>query len=678
MWFLTPLFFVGLASLAIPIVIHLIQRERRRVIEFPSLMFLRRIPYQSVRRRRIRNRALLLVRLTALAVIVAAFARPFLRRADVAAARSSAAREIVVLLDTSYSMDYGDRWTRARQAATNSVNGLGPTDRASIVLFSSDPEVALRSTGDRGRLLAAITVAETTAGTTRYGPALKLAGSILADSPLPRREAILISDFQRRGWAGTEAVRLPDGATLTAVPVSGRDETANLAVTPISLQRSRFSGQERVTVAGGVINRSGRAMADLEMTLEIGGRTIQTQRVDVEAHGSRAVTFAPFTIASANTRGTVRIAADPLTRDNAFHFVVSPAVPIRVLVIDRGGPASLYLSRALSIGDAPRFDLALTRPDAFTTDPQPNVDVMVLNDVPVAAASADRLARFVGGGGGLLVVAGERAAWPAGGPDILPGLPAAFVDRSRDDAGRMSALEYWHPVFELFRGPRSGDFSTVRVYGYRAVSAAPSAQVLARFEDGGTALAERKTGNGRVLIWTSSLDLLWNDLALKPVFLPFVHRMVRHLAAYTEPTPWLTIGQVLEPSPTTARAPTTGRVALTPSGHRIALDDEGPDVLELAEQGFYEIRAQGRGSAPPVTVASNVDLSESDLTSMDPREVVAMVAGHSSSARMAGRAIELTPEAEERAQHVWWYLLVVGLMLLGVETVLSNRLSGMP
>src|SRR5262250_704693 len=80
MAFLTPLFLVGLGALAIPVLIHLIQRERKRVVEFPSLMFVRRIPYQSVRRRRIRHWGLLLLRAAAMALIVMAFARPFFRR----------------------------------------------------------------------------------------------------------------------------------------------------------------------------------------------------------------------------------------------------------------------------------------------------------------------------------------------------------------------------------------------------------------------------------------------------------------------------------------------------------------------------------------------------------------------------------------------------------------------
>src|SRR6187397_3087479 len=101
MAFLTPAFFLGLGALAIPVLVHLIQRERKRVVEFPSLMFVRRIPYQSVRRRRIRHWALLLLRAAAVALIVLAFARPYLPRNAAAAAVSGGAREFVILLDQS-------------------------------------------------------------------------------------------------------------------------------------------------------------------------------------------------------------------------------------------------------------------------------------------------------------------------------------------------------------------------------------------------------------------------------------------------------------------------------------------------------------------------------------------------------------------------------------------------
>ena len=51
-----------------PMLVHLIQRERKDVVEFPSLMFIRKIPYQSVERRRIHNWLLLLLRAAAMAL----------------------------------------------------------------------------------------------------------------------------------------------------------------------------------------------------------------------------------------------------------------------------------------------------------------------------------------------------------------------------------------------------------------------------------------------------------------------------------------------------------------------------------------------------------------------------------------------------------------------------------
>jgi hypothetical protein len=169
MSFLAPLFFVALAALAIPVLIHLIQREKKQVIRFPSLMFVQRVPYKSIQRRRVHNWLLLFVRLTALALIVLAFARPFFQGQDLGAAAGSGAREVVILLDQSYSIGYADRWEQAQAAASEAIDGLGPADRGSVVLFSSGAEIALRSAsaGERERLLAAVAVAEPTAGATR-------------------------------------------------------------------------------------------------------------------------------------------------------------------------------------------------------------------------------------------------------------------------------------------------------------------------------------------------------------------------------------------------------------------------------------------------------------------------------------------------------------------------------
>jgi Aerotolerance regulator N-terminal/von Willebrand factor type A domain/CARDB len=674
MSFLAPLFLIGLAGLAIPVFLHLIQKERKQVVQFPSLMFLRRIPYQSVQRRRIRHWLLLMLRLAALALIVMAFGRPFFRGTDPAAASANGAREVVILLDRSYSMSYGDRWTRAVAAARSAVESLSPSDRGSIVLFGSATDVALRSTSDKGRLLSALAGAKLSSGATHYGPVLKLAGSILSESSLPRREVVLVTDFQRGGWRGADGVRLPDGAVLTPVSISD-PETANTSVTPVALERSTFSNQERVTVTAGVANHGSKAIDGVDLTLEVNGRAIQTQRVKVEPNASTSASFAPVTLTASEVRATVKLADDAMTRDNVFHFMVAAPRPVRTLIVNRGGgrDATLYLSRALAVGDAPRFETITREAEGLGADDLQSAAIVVLNDVQVSTGFAERLGKFVEHGGGLLIVAGQRGTWPQERAALVPALAGEAVDRSRGQAGRLVGLEYGHPMFEPFRAPRSGDFSAARFYGYRAMTAQQGGNVLARFDDGTVALVERRVGAGRVMVWGSSLDIEWNDLALKPIFLPFVQQLGRHLAAYREAEPWLTVGEVLDPARTAAAHAADVRTVISPTGQRITLDPEGGDVVPLEEQGFYELRGQSASGGPAATVAANVDLSESDLTPMDPKEVVAAVTGRAASAASSGESVEMTDATRESMQRVWWYLLFAGVLLLAAETFVSNR-----
>ena len=701
MSFLTPLFLLALGALAVPILIHLTQKERKSVVEFPSLMFLRKIPYESVQRRRIRDALLLMLRLAALALIVAAFARPFLRGSELAAA-SGGARDIVLLLDRSYSMGYGDTWSRAQRAAAQAIESATPADRISVVLFADVAEVALRSTPDRGRAVGEINAATPGPGSTKFAPALKLASSLLAESLLPRKEVIVVSDFQRSGWLPDDTLRMPGGTQITPVAVEA-GHGLNLAVTPVALLRTRDGGQERVTVTAGVLNRTADAASNVPIHLEVDGRPVQDLTITAAPNASASVTFAPLTITNANTRASVRLGTaaqspDALERDNVFHFVLTPAAPVPVMLVSQGrADVNLYLSRALAIGEAPRFDTALQSPEALAGDAMNRARLIILNDVPVGDAAAAKLVTFVEGGGGLLIAAGQRASWPPSRAGWLPASIGPPVDRTRGTPARLSGMDYGHAVFEPFRAPRSGDFSTTRFYSYRALGPAKDATMLARFDTGEPALVERNAGRGKVVVFASTLDLSWNDLALKPMFLPFVHQLGRHLSGFKEQPAWLNIGQVLDVDAAEVAAGATsgaqaraaaGRAVLTPTGQRrdlagTAAPAASPGTagappaaaaLELTEQGFYEIRGVGRDAGPVIVAASNVSLAESNLERMDPRELVAAATGNGPAGSTSGQDV-LPDEAQELAQRVWWYLLFAGILLLIAETVLAHRLS---
>ena len=693
MAFFAPLFFAALLTFAIPILIHLTQRERKQVVEFPSLMFLEKIPYQSVRRRRIRDWPLLAMRLAAILLIVLAFARPFFDRPIVALANSSGPREVVILLDRSYSMGYGDRFTRAQAAARQVVQGLTATDHATLILFGTNAQAEVRATADLSRVTAAIDGAKLSAEATRYAPALKLAQRVLADSTLQTREVVMISDFQRNGWVRDENLRLPEGTTFRPVPITDA-QTANLTVSNVLPQRSTFSGQERVTVAANIINRGSTAVNNVQVHLELDGRSVETQSVSVQPGAPVSVSFQPFTLARAYTRGTVRIGDDALKQDNAFHFVVSPAQRLSVLLVEPSRAPremSLYLQRALAIGTTPSFQVDMRQGESVATTDLDRHRVVILNDVS-ALSSGQELKNFVSKGGGLLVVLGERANWGTDSNDLLPGVPGNVVDRP-GRGGALAELDFSHPVLELFKAPRSGNLTTARFFRYRAITMkpepagdkegeqAPSRRVVARFDDGAVAMAERRIGSGNVMLWASTLDNYWNDLApSRGVYLPFVHQIVRHLATYEQTANFLTIGDVVDPGHLLRTSGLgmqsgTGAMILTPAGQRIEQSGT-PTPVQLALQGFYEVHGRSNQSGT-VSIAANLDTAESDLSVLDTQELTAALSGRPGSVNPAADdAAEITPEDQERRQNFWWYLLMAGIVLLGIETAISNRMKG--
>ncbi len=698
MSFLVPLFLLGLAAVAIPVLVHLTRKQRKGVVSFPSLMFLEKIPFQEQRRRRIRNWLLLALRAGAVALLALAFARPFFAEEDAAGMAAGGPREVVVLLDRSYSMEVEDQFRRGVDAAREALDGLGPLDRASLVVFDQGATVTARSTADRLLLRAALDTVAPGSGGTRYGPALKAAQTILEESELPRGEVVLVTDFQSRGWTGDEGVRLPAGATLRAVDVAA-PPGENVQVADVSLVREAVGTRERVTVTARVARRGGASPGPVPVTLELDGQEARTRTVELGANDAATVTFEPFVLSQAHTRGAVRVPADGLPADDARHFVLSPGNALDVLVL-RGAAAqeeaSLYFSRALEISEEGRFRTRVRRSDQVRPADLEQADAVVLADVRLDGASAERLRSFVEEGGGVLVALGETASWPASAEDLLPGRAGGPVDRGEAQGGRLGFLAYDHPVFEVFAGPRSGDFTGARFYRARDFRPADSARVLARFDDGSPALVERGRGRGRILVWTSSLDAYWNDLALQPVYLPFVHRLTEYLAGRAEALPWFDVGQVVDladpqalerlgvadPAEVALGAGEEA-VALTPSGGslELAAREDGSRYLPLEERGFYTVRPPGVEPDRPLVLAVNPDLEESGVDRLDPEELAAEITrpgGGGGSGPGLGEAAAMAREDRERRQSLWRWLLLGAFGLLAVESAASNWLSRRP
>src|SRR5262245_37436683 len=154
--FLNPFFLLGSLALAVPILIHLVRKEKTEIVPFSSLMFLLRVPKSSIRQQKIKNLLLMALRLLLLALLVSAFARPYLTQAAKQTVSTENNLGIVLLLDNSYSMRYGDNFAKMKSEASKRIDALRAGDRMALIAFNDKSDLLSMPTSDKAALKAAL------------------------------------------------------------------------------------------------------------------------------------------------------------------------------------------------------------------------------------------------------------------------------------------------------------------------------------------------------------------------------------------------------------------------------------------------------------------------------------------------------------------------------------------
>src|SRR5438128_10175055 len=140
------------------------------------------------------------LRLLILALLVGAFARPYMTQPSKPGAAGASNRGIVMMLDNSYSMQYGDNFQKLKAEAQKRIDAMRATDRMAVVAFNENGSLLSRPTSDKNALKAVVDTLEPSGFGTRYYEAFTLADRALSEFSGDQKQLIVISDFQRNGW----------------------------------------------------------------------------------------------------------------------------------------------------------------------------------------------------------------------------------------------------------------------------------------------------------------------------------------------------------------------------------------------------------------------------------------------------------------------------------------------
>ena len=396
---LSPWMLLGLAALAAPVIAHLVHRREREGAPFPSLMFLRRVPSPVRRHLKIRDPWLLLLRCLLLLTLVLAFCDPRWFGVDEPVATAPTGRDVVVLLDRSYSMAYGERWSEAVALAESSLSALAPGDRAALVAFDDAVQVLSPLTGELGSLPALLASLRPGSRGTDFAAALAAGENLFLEDGSDQRELILVSDLQRVGLE-TREPRLGEGIQLSVVRAIGADDP-NLTLLSAQVD----------TVRGELLAHVGSTGGDREVTsdlgLEIEGHDTASAVVSLGPGEEQIVTF-PLVLADGTASHLrVHIADDALNADNELDLIAAPPPVVRALIVEpngTGASSALFLEEAMSLLPMPRVAVERIEVSNLDSGTIARFDLVAFAGVPIPQGGVgEAVTRHVDGGGGLLL-----------------------------------------------------------------------------------------------------------------------------------------------------------------------------------------------------------------------------------------------------------------------------------
>ena len=569
--FLNPFLLFGLAAAALPILIHLFTRRRPREVSFPSLEFLTEVHHSEIRRLKLKQWLLLLLRTLAVAMIVLAMSRPALRGS--LGPHRNASTTVVALIDVSGSMGAAARaggvsgagagsgatatlGDQARSVVSDLLSTLAASDELLLVPYDSQPHPLTNGpSSDQPRLRSALRSIVPGAAGTDHERALVFAASALAQSHALNRELFWISDFQTSGLSNADALRLPDGpwdrARVYLIPLSPASRVngavTDVALSPtetgtaLSVEGASFGlppGDLAVTAREAQFDRgAARAAGSGGNAGAAGGSSATATAGEVLGRGFLALqgsgsarTLLPLSRLP-DAGGEVRIPDDVLPLDNTRWFSSGHAATLRVLLRDGGGSPALKL--ALEAG-SPASGIEVESVDASSLERRaPGADVIVINDVErLSPSELQAVLDFWRAGGPLFITLGARADAAFWNASLLKELGlgdlGATTSAPTGGAWRLHIAAIGHPLLAGFSTAPGQPLSAARFFSVRALGAGAARTVLS-FDRDHPALLEAQ----HALVLCASLEPAATDFTVSGAFLPLVHQSIKLLARGT-------------------------------------------------------------------------------------------------------------------------------------------------
>lgn len=558
MTFLNPAFLFGLLAAGIPVIIHLLNLRKLQRIEFSTLRFLKELQKNQIRKIKLKQWILLLLRVLLILFLVTSFSRPALKGVSVAGITSSAKTTAVLIIDNSFSMDVidqdGSLFNKAKSSALALVNTLQEGDEVALITTAgndTEPQLTKNLTEVEKR----IRDLEISSARGNTGDALLRAVPLIESSLNYNREIFIFSDFQKSGFPAPDNITdlssiLGERVHTYLIPVS-KQGIYNAGIDDLRVNSEIFEPGKTISVTVTAANHSENKSSECIISVYINGERAAQKSVSLSPGAALPVDFDIPLTQTGHVTVTAGLEEDDIAGDNLRYASFYVPERLNTLLLYDIAEDIQFLQPALQAAfNSEKFSLT-----ARSSSSAGGTDLSAYNAIVLVSGAqtinAEPLKKYLeaGKGGIMLFPSAEvkpdiykKLLQSLGLPEsgLLTGAPGSFTRPFYFDKTELN-----HPLFTGIFEKGKEKSASPDIYSYLQFFPGGRGKSIITLADGTAALSEHKSGNGRLLVLTIPPVLQYSNLPLKGIFVPLLYRSVYYLSGTGQKDSSVLAGQPL-------------------------------------------------------------------------------------------------------------------------------------
>ncbi len=548
MTFLNPLILFGLIAGAIPILIHLLNKRKLPTIEFSTLSFLKELQKNKIRKIKIKQWLLLLLRTLLILFLVLAFSRPALK-GTIGIAGSHSKTTVVIILDNTASMDLhnekGKFLAQAQSKAIELLNILQEGDDAIFLRLADIPNATIEQpTHDKQTLLKLVQETTISFRQNTIDDAMRLASRLIQQSKNLNKEIYIFTDGQKSSFVNESGNKqreklFSEQIKIFVLPLSEK-KFENAGIENVLIPPSILQANKTVSISVTVKNYGDSPVKNHLISLTIDNKRVAQKSFSLASQQSSVVEMNFTPSHSGFIRGTIELEEDEISIDNARYFSLFIPENITAVIISPDETHSRYIKTGLSLFQQQNsFSLTAVTPAQASNTIIENADVLILSGVKeLPQTQQSYTARFLQRGGGILFFPNSDTAY-ASYNNILPQFVFKGViekNISADDFGlTFSTVDYEFPIFRsIFEESKNSkktpmESPSVKINLHSKLQ--HQQRAIISLSNGAPFLWEEKIYKGTLLAFSVPAVTSWSDFPLCGIFLPMLHQAILYLSS---------------------------------------------------------------------------------------------------------------------------------------------------